>query len=149
MPGPFAPTDDLVGPIANQIASLIGTQIPSITHVYTELPDRAPTDNSVMVAFARGKLMHDYSGKAQWEFTYTAMHVFRRRGMASTLQAAYQYVTPWINFLAAWPNQNLGGLTEEVNATQLTILQRVESGQPMVVLAVNFNVLTTLNIPLS
>lgn len=147
MSGPFAPTDDLVGPIANQIASLIGTQIPSIAHVYTELPDRPPADNSVMLAFARGRLLHEYSGKAQWELTYTAMHVFVRRGMSATLQTAYQYVTPWINFLASWPNQRLGGLSEEVSATQLTILQRVESGQPMVVLAVNFNVTTVLNIP--
>jgi hypothetical protein len=102
-----------------------------------------------MLLFVRGKLLHDYSGIEQWELNYTAMHTFRRRGMQPTLQAAYQYVTPWMYLLAAWPNQKLGGLAEAVNATQLTILQRVESGQPMVVLAVNFNVITNFAIPLT
>lgn len=149
MPGPFSPNDNLVGPIADEIATLITAQIPTIEYVYTTLPDRPPGDNYVMITFVRGKLLHDYSGIEQWELSYTAMHVFRRRGMQSSLSAAQQYVTPWMNLLAAWPNQKLGGLSEMVNPNQLTILQRVESGQPMVVLAVNFAVITNIAIPLT
>jgi hypothetical protein len=149
MPGPFSPNDNLVGPIVQQIANLIQTQIPSINYVYTKLPDRPPQDNSVMLPLVKAKLLHEYSGLQQWQFIFAVMHTFRRRNMSDTLSTAYTYITPWMNFLGAWPNQTLGGLAEEVNATELTILQRAESGQPMVVLTVSFNVVTSLNIPLS
>jgi hypothetical protein len=96
-----------------------------------------------------GKVLGDTNGKLKVQLTYGMTHVFRRANMSDALTRAYTYVTPWLNFLAAWPNQNLGGLAMEVNATDLTFAQRTESGQAMVGLVISFQVVTEFNIPLS
>ena len=151
MPGPFPPTDDLVGPIATAIKNLIAAQIPSINpnNIYVFLPDTPPTDGSVLLPMTRMKLLHNYSGKVQYQITYACWHVFRRRKMSDTLTAAYTYITPWLKFLEAWPNQTLGGLAEEVTATDIVITQKVDNGQPYVYLICTFNVVTNINIPTS
>lgn len=149
MPGPFTPSDTLIGPIAHQIATMISTQIPSITYVYEKLPDRSPGDNTVILPLLRGKVVSDTNGKLKVRLTFSMRHLFRRKNMPDNITSAYSYVQPWLNFLSAWPNQNLGGLAIEVNATDLNITQLSESGQPMVALVVNFDVLTEFNIPLT
>ena len=68
--------------------------------------------------------------------------------MDATLSTAYTYVVPWLNILSAWPNTAMGGLAIVTSPTELQITQMSQSGQPMVVLAVNFDVLTEFNIPL-
>lgn len=97
----------------------------------------------------RMKLLHNYSGKVQYSLTFTMWHMFRRKKMSDNVATAYTYVTPWLKFLEAFPNQTLGGLAEEVTATDLAVTQKVDSGQPFVVLMVTFNVVTTINIPTS
>lgn len=149
MPGPFPPNDNLVGPIAHQLATLIFTQIPSIAHVYEQLPDRPPGDNTIILPMTRGKVIGDTNGKMKVQFTFSMRHLFRRKNMQDNITSAYSYVTPWLNFLSAWPNQNLGGLAIEVSATDIAITQLSESGQAMVALVINFNVLTEFNIPLT
>jgi hypothetical protein len=149
MPGPFAPADTLVGPIAHEIATLIQTQIPSINTVYEKLPDRPPGDNCVILPLTVGKVEDDTNGKLKVMLTFSMRHLFRRTNMSDSITQAYAYVQPWLNFLSAWSNQSLGGLAIEVNATKLTIAHLAESGQPMVGLVVDFNVLTEFNIPLS
>jgi hypothetical protein len=149
MPGPFAPSDDVVGPIAHAIAILIITQIPSIGTVYEKLPDRPPADNSVILPMTRGKVMDETNGKVKIRLTYSMNHLFRRTSLPDDMLRAYTYVMPWLRFLAAWTNQGLGGLAISVSATDLGITQRVESGQPYLALVVNFDVLTEFNIPLT
>jgi hypothetical protein len=149
MPGPFSPSDDLVGPIIHAISLLVQTQIPSITHIYETLPDRPPADNTAVFHLTKGRVVDETGGKVRFMFTFSMSHLFRRTELSDNLLRAYTYVMPWIRFLFAWPNQNLGGLAIEVNATDLSIVQLAESGHPMVALVVNFFVLTEFNIPTS
>jgi len=155
VPGPWTPSDSVVGPIVAAIASRVATQIPAVGHVYEELPDRSPTDNEVVVPLLRGR--HgvqpnqnrgggDTSGKFEITYTFSLRHVFRRREIDQNLKTAYTYIQPWLNFFSALPNQSLGGLTRTLNVTNLTITQASMAGQPMVVLAVEFDALTEFNI---
>jgi hypothetical protein len=149
MPGPFTPSDSLVGPIVHQIALFIAAQIPSVGHVYEDLPDRAPTDNSVIIPLLRGRVLSDTNGKLKVQLQFSLRHLFRRKNMPDNIATAYTYVVPWLMLLSAWPNQNLNGRAIEVDASDLTITQMSESGQPMVALVVNFYVVTEFNIPLT
>jgi hypothetical protein len=149
MPGPFVPNDSLVGPISSEIATLIQAQIPSIDYIYQRLPDRPPGDNSVTLFMVRGKVLGDTNGKVKIRLTFRMNHLFRRVNISDSFARAYTYVMPWLDFLSAWPNQNLNGLAIEVDATDVGITQVPQSGQPAVALVVDFNVLTEFNIPLT
>lgn len=149
MPGPYAPTDDLVGPIVHQIALLIQAQIPSVAHVYEKFPDGPPQDNSVIIPLVSGKVVDETNGKLKLRFTFAVLHIFRRSKLPDNIGRAYTYVAPWLKLLSAWPNQNLGGLAREVDATNLMVTQRAEAAQAVVALSVNFDVVTEFNIPLS
>lgn len=150
MPGPFTPADTMIGPIVHAIATIIQQQIPSIAKVYEDLPDRAPIDNSVLLPLTNAKVKEETNGKMRVSFTIGARHVFKRKNMPDNVAQAYQYLMPWLQMLAAWPNQNLGlSYVRSVSATDARVTQLAESGQPMVALAVNFDVLAEFNIPLS
>jgi len=146
VPGPYTPTDSLIGPIATFIANLITTQIPSITHVYPTLTDRAPSDNAVVLRFTRGKIVDETNGKIRVVLTYTMNHLFRRAEIDASLLRAYAYAVPWMRFLAAIPNQALGGLAISMTATDLATTQVPISGQPTIALVVDFNVHTEFNL---
>ena len=149
MPGPYSPNDTLVGPIAHQIATLIATQIPSIGTVYERIPDRAPADNSVIVAFDRGHVVDDTNAKVKINLMYTVQHVFRRANLSDSFARAYTYIMPWMRFLAAWPNQTLGGLAIVVNTADVKVQRIPIAGQPEVVISTTIGVLTEFNIDLS
>jgi hypothetical protein len=147
MAGPFSPNDNLIGPIAHQLALLIQAQIPSIQYVYEKLPDRSPQDNSVIMPLFKAKVTDgNVEGKVQIRFTFAIRHLFRRKEMPDNVAMAYSYLVPWILMTTAWPNQNLGGLARSVNPTDVNVIQVAESGQPMVALAVNVDVLTEFNV---
>jgi hypothetical protein len=149
MPGPFTPSDSLVGPIVHQIALFIAAQIPSVGHVYEDLPDRAPDNNSVIIPLLHGRVLANTNGKLKVQLQFSLRHLFRRKNMPDNVAQAYTYVMPWLMLLSAWSNQNLNGLAIEVDASDITITQMSESGQPMVALVVNFYVVTEFNIPLT
>lgn len=149
MPGPFPPTDDLVGPIVHQIALFIQAQIPAIAHVYEQLTDIAPMDNSVILPLLEIKVMDEYSGKFKLHLTFQAFHVFRRKQLPDNVTELYTYITPWLKLLSAWPNQNLNGLAEEVNVSKLKVTQMASSGETRYALTVTFDVVTEFNIILS
>lgn len=149
MPGPYVPDGTLITDIIHQIAITIQAQIPSISHVYEEYPDRAPNDNTVILPLTKFKVLDDSNGKLKVVFVITAKHLFRRKQMSDNITQAYSYVNPWLLCISAWPNQGLGG-----NAIQLTIKeggvqQMAEAGQAMVGLVVSFEVLAEFNIPLT
>lgn len=149
MPGPYVPDGTLITDIIHQIAITIQAQIPSISHVYEEYPDRAPNDNTVILPLTKFKVLDDSNGKLKVVFVITAKHLFRRKQMSDNITQAYSYVNPWLLCISAWPNQDLGG-----NAIQLTIKeggvqQMAEAGQAMVGLVVSFEVLAEFNIPLT
>lgn len=150
MPGPYSPSDSLVGPIAHEIAVLVAAQIPSISRVYETLPDRPPDDNSVVLAMTRARVRDaETNGKIKITFVFSIRHMFRRTSMSANVTSAYSYLVPWMNMLAAWPNQGLGGLAISVGTTDVMITQMMQSGQPMVALVINAEVLTEFNIPTS
>lgn len=149
MPGPFAPSDSLVGPIVHQIALFVAAQIPSVGHVYEDLPDRPPADNSVIIPLLRGKVQSNTNGKLKLQLQFSLRHLFRRKNMPDNIAMAYTYIMPWLQMLSAWPNQNLNGLAIEVDADTVMVTQMSESGQPMVALVVNLFVVTEFNIPLT
>lgn len=149
MPGPFSPSDTVIGPIVHQLALYIQQQIPSIAQVYEELPDRNPMHNSVILPLGKTKVLSDTNGKLKVSFQINMRHLFRRKEMDANIAEAYTYVMPWLLMLSAWENQTLGGLAMEVNPSDLQVMQASESGQAYVALAVNFDVVTEFNIPLT
>jgi len=100
-----------------------------------------------VLRFTRGRVTDETSGKVRILLTYTMQHLFRRTEVADSLLRAYAYVVPWLLFLAAVPNQALGGLAISITATDLATTQLSVSGQPVVALVVDFNVHTEFNIP--
>lgn len=149
MPGPYAPSDTLIGPIITQIANNIRTQIPSIEYVWEKVPDRAPSDNQVLLPLLKIKQVDDTNGKLKILLTVGARHVFRRRELDAGIAQAYTYIMPWLKMLSAWTNDTLGGLAIKVTTTDLAVTRIIESGQVFIALATNFEVLTEFNIDLS
>lgn len=149
MPGPYAPNDTLIGPIVHQIALNIQRQIPSIGKVWEAVPDRAPSDNQVLLPVLKVKQLGDTNGKLKVLITVGARHVFRRQELDAGIARAYTYVMPWLQMLAAWNNATLGGLAIDVTTTDLVIARIIESGQVYPAVATNFNVLTEFNIDLT
>jgi hypothetical protein len=149
MPGPYTPSDTLIGAIVHQIALFISAQIPAVGHVYEDLPDRSPVDNSVIIPLIRGKVVPPPEGKFRIRLQFSLRHLFRRKNMPENIAQAYTFVVPWLKLLSAWKNQDLNGLAIEVDADELSVTQMSESGQPMVALVVNFFVVTEFNIDLT
>lgn len=149
MPGPYSPNDNLIGPILHQLAVNIKSQIPSIEYIWEKPPDRAPSDNQVLLPILKIKILDDTNGKVKIRMTIGARHVFRRREFDAGLGQAYTYIMPWLLMLSAWSNDTLGGLTMKVDPTDLAISRLAEGGQIFIALAVNFDILTEFNIDLS
>lgn len=147
--GPYSPNDSLFGPIVHAIAGILTTNIPSIEYVWEKTPDRAPSDNQVLLPITRVKVLDDTNGKLKIRITISARHLFRRRELDAGIAQAYTYIMPWLFVLSAWPDQTLGGLAMSVSPSDLIVTKVIEAGQPYNALVVEFHVLTEFNIPLS
>lgn len=144
----YTPADDRIGPIIHEIATIIQAQIPSIATVYERMPDRQPIDNSVVIPLSKARVKDNTNGKLQVNYTFGVKHLFKRKQMADNILQAYSYVTPWLMMLSSWTNSDLGGLSRDINISDLQVIQVTESGQVMIALAVTFDVCTEYNIPL-
>jgi len=149
MPGPFSPNDSLIGPIVHQLALFIQAQIPSIAYLYEKLPAKPPQDNSFIIPLLKSKITNETSGKIYLMLTFAVQHIFRRKELDANIASAYSYIVPWLSLLAAWPNQNLGGLTRSVSAKDLLLSQAAASGQAVVALTFHVEIETEFNIPLT
>lgn len=149
MPGPFVPADDFIGPIVTALSNDVVAQIPAVGPIYPYLPDRPPGDNTVIIPLLRAKIESDTNGKLKVRLHFAMRHLFRRAEMSDTIKRAYTFVRPWLLLLSAWANQNLNGLAIQVDVSDLTIIQVSQSAQPMIALAINFEVLTEFNIVLT
>lgn len=149
MPGPWSPSDTLVGPVVNQLISDIHSQIPSIVEVYFTIPDSQPLDNSVILPMIKAKVIDDTNGKMKVKLMFALRHVFRRTKLSDDIARAYTYVQPWLYLLSAWLNQGLGGLSIDIDIDDLVVTRVTQSGQVMVAIAINFAVLTEFNIVLT
>lgn len=148
MAGPYTPNDNFIGPIIHNIAVIIKTGIPSITTVYEDMPDRAPVDNSVVLPLTDATPIDETNGKLQVKVNIGGKHLFRRKEMSANIVQAYSYLQPWMFLLAAWPNQDLGGLARSITMSKIRVTQAGEAGTPFLALAIDFTVLTEFNIPL-
>lgn len=149
MAGPYAPDATMLGNIIHQIAITVQAQIPSISFVYEDYPDRAPGDNTVILPLSKFKVLDDTNGKLKVAFTIAARHLFRRRAMSDNIKQAYTYINPWMLCISAWPNQTLGGYAMEMTIKEGGVQQVAEAGQAMVALVVTFEVVAEFNIPTS
>lgn len=149
MPGPFAPNNTLLGQITHQLAVYIQQQIPSISYVWEEVPDRPPGDNSVMLPMTRIKLISDTNGKAKVSIEYSITHIFRRAESFDTIARAYTYVFPWLQLLTSWFDQTLNGLSISVDANDLVVTKLIVSGEVVIALVSRIAVLTEFNILLT
>lgn len=149
MPGPYTPSDSLIGPIIHQIAQTIRNEIPSIEHVFEQVPDRAPSDNQVLLPLLKIKVLDDTNGKLKILVSIGARHVFRRRELDAGISQVYTYIMPWLRMLSAWPNDTQGGLAMKTTPTDLAVTRIIEAGQVYIALAVNFDVVTEFNIDIT
>jgi hypothetical protein len=154
MPTQFTPTDDIIGPIAIALGNLIQTQIPGIDTIYPLLPtatwitDGPPDDNSVIIPFGGFKVVDYMSGKAKFKLTYGLRHCFRRNDLNEAIQRAYAYFSAYLKTFLEWSNQDLGGLAIQINILNGGVTQFVQSAGTSVVLVVNLEVLTEIDIPI-
>jgi len=149
MPGPFAPSDSLVGPIVSNLTTFINTQIPAVGYIYPTLPDRPPADDAVVMPLLKITIVSETNGKLKLSLSFAMRHLFRRTNLQDDIARAYTFIVPWLNVLGAWQNQTLSGLAMEVDAKELTVMQVTMGGQVLVALGVNFNVVTEINIVLT
>ncbi len=145
----YTPEDTLIGPIVHEISTIIQTQIPSIAHIYEKLPDRQPLDNSVLIPLRKFTNLQESNGRQKVRLTFGVRHVFRKGKIEESLSAAYSYLMPWLLVLASWSTQNLNGKAITTTATDGGISQVLESGQLMIALVINVDVITEYLIPLS
>lgn len=148
MAGPYAPSDDIIGPIIHEIALIIQTGIPSIEYVHERVPDRAPANNHVLLPILKIHQLDDTNGKLKIRITIGARHVFRRTELDAGITKMYTYIMPWLFLIAAWPNQTLNGRAIQMEISDVIPTRIMESGQAYIALAINFDVLTEFNIPL-
>lgn len=149
MPGPYSPNDDILGPIIHQLAVTLQAEIPSIEYIYEKPPDRAPSNNQVLLPLSKAKILSDTNGKVKILFFIGARHLFRRTELDAGITLLYQYLTPWLRVLTAWPNATLNGLAIDVTPKQLFVTKVQEAGQIFLCLATDFEVLTEFNIPIT
>lgn len=149
MAGPYAPSDNVIGPIIYEIAQIIRVGIPSIEYVHERVPDRAPADNHVLLPILKIHKLDDTNGKLKIRITIGARHVFRRTELDAGLTKMYTYIMPWLYLLSAWPSQTLNGRAIDIDISDVFPTRVMESGQAFIALAVNFDVLTEFNIPLT
>jgi hypothetical protein len=145
MPGPFAPSDPVVGAVMAALGTAITTQIPTITKVYSFSNSRSSPDGQVKLVFNKLKVDDSTNGKIKLEVMLTARHLFRLTEWDTTAARAQQYVYPWVLFLTAMQNQHLTSNMIVTNTSDVTLTQVPESGQAMVALIINFTVLTEIN----
>jgi len=149
MPGPFAPSDSLVGPIVSNLTTFINAQIPTVGFIYPTLPDRPPADDAVVLPLMKAAIVTETNGKLKISLSFALRHLFRRTNLADDIARAYTYIVPWLNVLGAWQNQTLSGLAMEVDSKDLVVTQVTMAGQVLVALAINLNVITEINIVLN
>jgi len=145
----YPPSDDLITPIATQLAAILTEQI-GVSRVYTEAPDGPPENNSAVIPPPSFKVIDDTNGKLRLKLSFPIKHMIRRAKMSDSLTTAQQYYLPYLQAFSAWRNQGLydgtKNLAREVTPTSGGLVQIVESGQVYIAFTVNVDVTTDLNI---
>lgn len=148
----YPPSDDLISPIATQLAAILTEQI-GVSRVYTEAPDGPPENNSAVIPPPSFKVIDDTNGKLRLKLSFPIRHMIRRAKMSDSLIAAQQYYLPYLQAFSAWKNQHLYDGTQnrarEISPTAGGLVQIVESGQVYIAFTCNVDVVVDLNIDTS
>jgi hypothetical protein len=148
VPGPFVPTDTLVGPIIHQLA-LVSQQIQGMGRTYEVPPEGLPEDNSVLFPLKKFRVLDDTNAKLKVELDFSIYHLFRRDRMEDTYPRIQPFLTAWWFALADWQNLTLGGLAILTTIKDGSIGNVMWGDQPYLAVITNITVLTEFNIPLT
>jgi hypothetical protein len=143
----LTPTDDIVGPIVHQLALALSTYVTGIGRMYEEPPDGPPEDGSVIFPLTGFKFEdNDAIGKRYIRLKFGIRYMIKRSTFPDNLLVAYQYFSALSRVLSAWPVQTLNGLAIEVCTKEGAVTQLTVAGQPFLVLVLNVEVLTEINL---
>lgn len=145
----YTPSDILVGPIVQQIATIIENQIAGVDRVYVNIPDGPPEDNSVIIPLTNFEILDETNGRLSVRLTFGMRHLIRRKSMDEAITNCYSYIMPYFQCFSAWVNQDLGGLARLMTIKNGGVTQFIEAGQVFLALIINLQVLTEFNIPVS
>ena len=144
---PYTPSDNFIGPIVNEIATIIENNITGIDRIYQTIPDGPPEDNSVLIPLTQFEVLDETSGKAGARLTFGIRHMIRRKDMGEALTACYSYIMPYFLTFSAWSNQSLNGKARLLTIEKGGVTQFIEAGQVFLALIINLQVFTEFNIP--
>lgn len=146
-PGSIAPNDSLVTPIAQALAT-VALQLQGVSVVYTDPPDRAPEDGSVLIVLREWEFEDDTNDKLKVNLVFEVLHLFLRTDLSQALASAYPYVMPWFTALSATSNNQLGGLVITLSLLNKkgTVKGFVYGGDPYIAISNMVQVLTEFNV---
>lgn len=146
-PGSVTPNDSLVSPIVAQLC-VVAQQIAGIGICYTEPPDRAPEDNSVMFPLREWHVLEDTNAKLKVQLVFEVLHLLRRTNLNDALARAYTFVPAWLTVLTAWGNNTLGGLAIDMSllGQPATVKGYDWANEPFIAISTRVAVLTEFSI---
>lgn len=141
----YPPEDTLIGPIVDQLHAIIHDQI-GVSRIYDTDPDGPVEQGSAIIPAPLFEILSDTNAKLYLKLKFQIRHVARRGPLKQTLQYLYTYVMPYLQALAAWPNNELNDEAIQVNIIKGGIGQLPIAGQAHLALYLNIEVLTEFNI---
>lgn len=124
-------SDTLIGPIITELTT-IAQQITDIGTVYTDLPEAAPEDNSVMFACRHIDINSATSGKLDIHYNFDIIHSFRRTRLPNDLARCYAAMPAWAQVLSSPNNVRMGSSATLEDLTGMDIEQIKWGGQQMI-----------------
>lgn len=141
------PIDDILGPVASEIGSIIQNNVSDIDRVYTFIPDGPPETNAIVILFTTFEIMDDTNGKLYQKLNYNIRYVTRRKEIDEATKDCYSMYSGLMKTFASWSNQTLGGLCNHTTIRNGAISQIIASGQVFMSLIINLQVYVEMNIP--
>lgn len=141
----FPPGDTLVGPIIDQLHSIVQNQI-GVQRIYDTDPDTPPEHGSCIIPAPFFEILSDTNAKLYLKLKFQLRHVARRTSISQNLKYLYTYVMPYLEALSAWPNNELGNEAIMVNIVKGGVGQLPINGTNYLALFINIEVLTEFNI---
>lgn len=138
--------DILIGPIIEQLAHIVETQIsPPPTKVWRTDPDASPIHNTTTISLSQYKVADDTFGKLEIHFLFSVIHWFRRGKFGDGVTQAYSYLMPYVQAFSDWNNQNYG-MWRIAQVQQGGVKDLFRSGEQHVGLVTVVEVITEFNI---
>jgi hypothetical protein len=123
-------SDTLIGPIVTQLI-VVADQITGIGRTYSQVPEAAPEDNSVMFPCKHIDVVEGSNGRLTLHLTFDIIHCFRRTRLQDALARAYAAMPAWLTVLGSYQNVRLGGLVTLVDLKSMDIKEVKHADQVM------------------